>query len=415
MSDAPIEQELDDSSTDEIGAGPLGWFYLAVLAGVFAAVALWASNADDVIPEVATESPTTVVEVADGTPVAISFVVDGDSVVITGAVPDEGARATIIDSAMARYTTVTDQLTIDDGTTLIGGTAQVSGTAFIGDDDAQGLLNDSANSLGLEAGDFDVALIELDKTPTAAVAAVSTNLVTLTGSFPDQASIDQYVLAAGGVFGAENVDSTALFVDPDSTLTNSTITINGLIDAGDLRGQEFQTALGQFFGSSTVDGTALSFDVSPEALGRLETRLVAQLAATPILFESGSAEISAESAAVLEQVAVAINAAPGINVEIVGHTDSSGDAGLNQVLSDDRAKAVLDRLVELGVDPARLTARGAGEAEPIADNETDEGKAANRRIAFEFDGAVTAEEAAAAADEAAGEDAEEDAESDEEE
>ncbi len=378
--------------------GLLGWLYLGVLAAIFGVVALLAAGADDVIPEVVAEETTTSIDAAAvGTPAEIQFAVNGDAVTITGSVPDEGARSTIIDSASGRYSTVVDELVIDDGITLIGGTANVSGVAFIGDDDAQGLLNDSANSLGLEAGAFDVELIELDKTPTAAVAAVSTNLVTLTGSFPDQASIDQFVLAATGVFGEANVDSSSLFVDPDTTLTSSTITINGLIDAGDLRGAELQTALGQFFGASTIDGSTLSFDTSPEALGRLETRLVDQLAATPILFESGSAEISAESAAILEQVAVAIIATPDVNVEIVGHTDSSGDAGLNQVLSDDRANAVLGRLVELGVNPERLTARGAGEAEPIADNETDEGKAANRRIAFEFDGAITAEEAAAEA------------------
>ena len=86
--------------------------------------------------------------------------------------------------------------------------------------------------------------------------------------------------------------------------------------------------------------------------------------------------------------AAAINAAPGISVEVVGHTDDQGAAGANQELSEARAQAVLDRLVELGVDADRLAARGAGEDEPVDDNETAEGRAANRRIAFEFEGAA---------------------------
>ena len=71
---------------------------------------------------------------------------------------------------------------------------------------------------------------------------------------------------------------------------------------------------------------------------------------------------------------------PGTHVLIVGHTDSIGSRAYNQWLSEMRANSVLKKLVELGVSPARLSAIGRGEDEPVASNATPEGRALNRRI-----------------------------------
>ena len=130
-------------------------------------------------------------------------------------------------------------------------------------------------------------------------------------------------------------------------------------------------------------------DDSAEALGRLQDKLRQELSVEPILFASGSAIISPESDEILQRIATAMNTVPDIPVEIAGHTDGDGSAGLNQSLSASRANAVLDRLVELGVDATRLSARGAGEDEPIASNDTEAGRQENRRIEFVFEGATT--------------------------
>jgi OOP family OmpA-OmpF porin len=71
---------------------------------------------------------------------------------------------------------------------------------------------------------------------------------------------------------------------------------------------------------------------------------------------------------------------PDPPIEVRGHTDSAGPAGPNQALSEERAAAVVDELVARGVPEDRLTATGAGETEPIAPNDTEEGRARNRRI-----------------------------------
>jgi len=70
----------------------------------------------------------------------------------------------------------------------------------------------------------------------------------------------------------------------------------------------------------------------------------------------------------------------GSRVIIQGHTDSSGDSVHNMILSEQRARAIANRLVELGVSPSRITAIGKGESMPIASNSTKEGKRLNRRI-----------------------------------
>jgi len=71
---------------------------------------------------------------------------------------------------------------------------------------------------------------------------------------------------------------------------------------------------------------------------------------------------------------------PEIRVEVGGHTDSQGDAGYNQKLSEGRARAVRDYLIRRGVAADRLVARGYGENRPIADNATEMGREMNRRV-----------------------------------
>jgi len=76
----------------------------------------------------------------------------------------------------------------------------------------------------------------------------------------------------------------------------------------------------------------------------------------------------------------AIKRSGGANFVVVGHTDSKGSAAYNQTLSEQRAQAVVNWLVENGVNADQLTAKGAGESKPIASNDTAEGRAQNRRV-----------------------------------
>lgn len=103
----------------------------------------------------------------------------------------------------------------------------------------------------------------------------------------------------------------------------------------------------------------------------------------PINFVTGSSDILNDSLEVVDQVAILMKATPQLQKVLVeGHTDNIGGAPYNQGLSDTRAKAVAQALIDRGVAADRLTSKGWGLARPLTTNETDAGRAKNRRVEF---------------------------------
>ena len=97
-------------------------------------------------------------------------------------------------------------------------------------------------------------------------------------------------------------------------------------------------------------------------------------------FELDSAKLTADSTETLDDVLQILKRHSDLKVEIAGHTDNQGGASYNQSLSERRAQAVSDYLVSNGANADNISAHGFGEAEPIADNSSEEGRAANRRV-----------------------------------
>lgn len=384
-----IDAESSTASRAPDAGARAGWIYLAALGLVGVLVLGIGLMSRETREPLVIGNDDDTEQVASGQSAVLAVAVDGPSVALSGELPDDGAVAQAVALATARFGegNVTSSLVANSAVTLTGGVVNVTGVAEEGDETPNGLQSDLAAAFGLEAGGFEITRTEAAFTPVRADAVVAAGVIELSGGFPDQASVDQYILAAETVYGVDNVRGANVVVDNETTLSGATFGISGLVDAGDTRATEFQNTVLAFFGGTNADTSGLQIDTSPEALARLEDRLRAQVAAQPILFASGQATIDAESAPILEQLALAIIATPGVDVEVVGHTDGEGGVEVNQEISERRAQAVVDRLVELGVDVERLRARGAGESEPIGDNDTEEGRAQNRRIAFEFDGA----------------------------
>jgi OOP family OmpA-OmpF porin len=103
-----------------------------------------------------------------------------------------------------------------------------------------------------------------------------------------------------------------------------------------------------------------------------------------INFANDSAEIPASANDLLDKYADFLKRNTNYSAKIVGYTDSVGSASYNQKLSERRAKAVMNALIERGVDPKQLSAIGMGELNPVASNDTPEGRAQNRRIEAEM-------------------------------
>jgi outer membrane protein OmpA-like peptidoglycan-associated protein len=101
-----------------------------------------------------------------------------------------------------------------------------------------------------------------------------------------------------------------------------------------------------------------------------------------IYFRTNSAELDRASDPLLDSVADIADRCPAVKIEVSGHTDSTGDRQFNMRLSAARASSVADFLIRRGVRRERISATGFGDTRPVASNETEEGRAHNRRIVF---------------------------------
>ncbi len=101
-------------------------------------------------------------------------------------------------------------------------------------------------------------------------------------------------------------------------------------------------------------------------------------------FATGSAEISGTSGVEVDNLAAILKAYPDSKINVSGYTDNTGDAGKNKMLSEARANAVQARLIAAGISADRISTQGMGDADPVADNGTAEGRAQNRRIEVTF-------------------------------
>ena len=111
-----------------------------------------------------------------------------------------------------------------------------------------------------------------------------------------------------------------------------------------------------------------------------EIKKTGHVAVYGIHFDTGKALILADSGQVLGEIVKLLQQNPDLKLRVEGHTDDQGNAAANQDLSEKRAQSVLAWLTAHGIPAARLTAKGFGQIQPVADNSTEDGRAKNRRV-----------------------------------
>lgn len=127
--------------------------------------------------------------------------------------------------------------------------------------------------------------------------------------------------------------------------------------------------------SSFAEPTSVDVDLEPVQLGKAYRM-------KDIYYESNSADLTAESKKVLDEFIEFLNENPNIKVKIQGHTDNIGGDAFNLTLSENRAHSVYEYLVSRGVSSSRLSYKGFGETQPVDTNDTEAGRAMNRRTEF---------------------------------
>ncbi|MGB8400242.1 OmpA family protein [Bradyrhizobium sp.] len=229
--------------------------------------------------------------------------------------------------------------------------------------------------------------------------------LTLTGYVPDNNVHAALVAAAGRKFFSEKVvDNLKASVGAPTGFAGAVVPALGALsrlstgtlvvsdrevrlsgDAlHDAAGNQIRAGLGKDF----PQGWQYKADISVKpAAAPVDATVCQQLFADllgkgKIRFESGKADIVPDSAGLLDRLIETALRCPTANIEIAGHTDSAGEESANQALSERRAQAVTDYLVKAGLPASRFTPVGYGSTQPVAGNETEDGKAQNRRIDF---------------------------------
>jgi outer membrane protein OmpA-like peptidoglycan-associated protein len=138
---------------------------------------------------------------------------------------------------------------------------------------------------------------------------------------------------------------------------------------------------GEFYYQTIVTEKQMQQEVSADAssLGD-EINKTGHVAVYGIHFDTGKATIQPDSENVLGEIAKLLQQDANLKLRVEGHTDNQGNAAANQALSEKRAQAVVVWLTAHNVPAGRLTAKGLGPTQPVADNSTDDGRAKNRRV-----------------------------------
>lgn len=354
----------------------------------------------------------------------------GTGVQLIGLMPDEDARAEVLAEAERLFGAgeVQNRLQIADGAPRMDwiGAAKFALSQVLGLSGGSARISDHSYSITGAAATgetFEAIHLELARTlpaslvlaeslvsaplasPFRFVAAVGPDVVTLSGVVPTPEMREAIVAAAEARFAPREIVVEARLASGAPAgfeaaviaglqaasrlegglveLTDLAVTVGGTAPYSGAVNRietQLQDALPDGFTlTSNLIAKPVESEVTPAVCQEL---LITELGTGGIKFNEGAASIAPESEGRLDRLAAILQRCPTARIELGGYTDAEGTPQRNETLSRIRAEAVLNYLVAAGIAGDRLTAVGYGEANPIATNETVEGRAANRRIEF---------------------------------
>ncbi len=263
--------------------------------------------------------------------------------------------------------------------------------------------------LHVDSTDHSVAL-PTALAQSASMTAVSHGAVlSLSGTVPDQAAKTSLINSAEKIFGLSNVvdqlEVKSNLAEPiwieqarDTFPLLKSIVKDGTIIfkdktvevRGEVSGEEAKTKilriLDNALGTQLTLNDQLQIPNSGGAKGKkagpLQVKLNELLIGKTVAFESSSSRLRSDSQKLLDAIVAVLKTEPNAHIEISGHTDKNGKEEKNIRLSQRRAEAVKNYLVDKGIKSNRIEAVGHGSSRPIADDKTFEGQSRNRRIEF---------------------------------
>lgn len=243
----------------------------------------------------------------------------------------------------------------------------------------------------------DVSLPSLNFSPLSILR--NGNDFTLTGLLPDLAVKDRLLGAlkaalGGGVNLIDKIDIAGGASAPDFaglgallkaaadvpdfrfTVEGDTLTLTGTAPSEDVKAAVEAAARAGWPNVTIVNNIAIKG--APVSCDNLQATVDADLA-VPLKFQTGSDKLSADGVAQLSSVVPDLKACPDAKLTVVGHTDNTGTDAINAPLSEARAKSVTAYLVSQGIAADAITSKGEGSSNPVASNDTEAGRAQNRR------------------------------------
>ena len=209
--------------------------------------------------------------------------------------------------------------------------------------------------------------------------ALMTTMKTALG--PSVNLIDKLDIAAGAVpphfdgLGAV-LNAAGDVTDLRFTVQGTSLTLTGTAPDDDVKAAVESAAKAGWPNVGVIDNIVVKG--AKASCDNLQATIDADLAA-PIKFQTGNATLSTDGIAQLGPVVSAIKACPDVSLTVIGHTDNTGTDAINIPLSQNRARAVASYLVAQGVSAGAVTSRGEGSSQPVAGNDTEAGRAQNRR------------------------------------